>query len=217
MPKTSGANVKASGPGSTRERILAAAEPMILGRGFAGTSLEEILKTTGLTKGAFFHHFSGKADLASALVERYQRNHAILFERMAAEADQRSNDPLDATLLFLRRFEDFIAAHAKPPAGCIFAAYSHESGQFDPAVNTFIAKSLKRWAALYEARFQAILAHYKPKIAVTASELAEMIVAIIEGGLILSRSFGDVRLVARQSRQFRNYLDLLFAERAPQH
>ena len=42
-----------------------------------------------------------------------------------------------------------------------------------------------------------------------------MAVTIIEGGLILSRSYGDAHLVARQSRQFRNYLELLFAERTP--
>ena len=39
-----------------------------------------------------------------------------------------------------------------------------------------------------------------------------MLIAIIEGGLILSRSYGDAHLVARQSRQFRNYLTLLFRE-----
>jgi hypothetical protein len=42
-----------------------------------------------------------------------------------------------------------------------------------------------------------------------------MIVAIVEGGLVLSRSYGDAHLVARQSRQFRNYLGLLFADREP--
>ena len=106
-----------------------------------------------------------------------------------------------------------MGAHAKPHAGCVFASYTHEHAQFDPAVRAFIAESLKRWASLYEAKFGAFLAAYRPKIAITAAELAEMIVSIIEGGLILSRSYGNSRLVARQSRQFRNYLELLFAER----
>jgi hypothetical protein len=35
--------------------------------------------------------------------------------------------------------------------------------------------------------------------------------AIIEGGFILSRSFNDPIIVARLSRQFRQYLGLLFA------
>ena len=199
----------------TRERILTRAEALVLRQGFAGTSLDDLLKATDLTKGAFFHHFRGKADLARALVEHYRANHIALFERFAAEADASADDPLDATLAFLLCFEDFIEARTTPLAGCIFAAYTYESRQFDASVHAVIAESLRRWSALYEARFGAILARYHPKIAVTAAELAEMIVAIIEGGLILSRSYRDAHLVARQSRQFRNYLGLLFADREP--
>jgi TetR/AcrR family transcriptional regulator, transcriptional repressor for nem operon len=199
----------------TRERMLAAAEPMVLRQGFAGTSLGDLLHATGLTKGAFFHHFADKADFARALAEHYRANHFALFERFAAEADAASDDPLDATLGFLRRFEAFIEARTTPLAGCLYAAYTYQSRQFDERVQTLVAESLKRWTALYEARFGAILAHYRPAAEVSAAELAEMIVTIVEGGLVLSRSYGDPHLVARQSRQFRNYLRLLFGERVP--
>lgn len=199
----------------TRERILATAEPMVLRQGFAGMSLDDLLKATNLTKGAFFYHFKGKPDLARALAEHYQRSHSALFERFAAEADAGSDDPLDAALSLLMRFEAFIEARTTPLAGCVFAAYTYQSQQFDASVHAFIAESLKRWTALYEARCGAILACYQPKVDVTAAELAEMIVAIIEGSLILSRSYGDPHLVARQSRQFRNYLALIFADREP--
>ncbi|MDT3685585.1 MAG: TetR/AcrR family transcriptional regulator [Pseudorhodoplanes sp.] len=196
----------------TRERILATAEPMILRQGFAGTSLDDILKATKLTKGAFFHHFNGKGDLARALVERYARNDYSLFERFAAEAESASADPLQQTMLFLKSFEDFIEGLAEPVGGCIFAAYTYESLQFDPAIHAFIAHSLRRWTALYEKKFEAVLARYKPARPVTARDLADMVVALIEGGFILSRSYNDATIVARQSRQFRQYLELLFPE-----
>jgi len=197
----------------TRARILAVAEPAVLRQGFAGTSLDHLLKATDLTKGAFFHHFRGKADLARALVENYRENHLALFERFAAEADAASNDPLDATLEFLGRFEAFVEARTTPLAGCIYASYTHENRQFDPSIHAIVAEGLKRWMEIYETRFEEVLARYNPKVAVSAAELAEMIVAIIEGGLILSRSCDDPHFVARQSRQFRNYLALLFAGR----
>ena len=108
-----------------------------------------------------------------------------------------------------------IEGRTETPAGCVFAAYTYEGQQFDPTIHAFIAKSLKRWSTLYEAKFGLVLACYRPKIAIKAEELAEMIVSIIEGGFILSRSYGDAHLVARQSRQFRNYLELLFGEREP--
>lgn len=195
----------------TRERILATAEPMILRQGFAGTSLDDILKATKLTKGAFFHHFKGKSDLARALVERYARNDYELFARFAAEAEAASDDPLQQTILFLKSFEDFIEGLTQPVGGCVFAAYTYESLQFDSSIHAFIAHSLRRWTALYEKKFEAVLARYKPARPVTARDLADMIVALIEGGFILIRSYNDANLVARQSRQFRQYLELLFA------
>jgi TetR/AcrR family transcriptional regulator, transcriptional repressor for nem operon len=195
----------------TRERILASAEPMILRQGFAGTSLDDLLEATGLTKGAFFHHFKDKGDFARALVERYAHNDYELFERLAAEADASSTDPLEQALAFLKAFEHFIENLRDPLAGCVFAAYTYESLQFDPAIHAFIAQSFRRWAALYERKFEAVLAKYKPAYPVTARELAETIVAIVEGGFILSRSYNDPVAVARLSRQFRQYIELLFA------
>ena len=122
----------------TRERILAAAEPLILRRGFSGTSLDDIVKATRLTKGAFFHHFRDKADLARALVERYARNDYELFEKFAADAEAASDDPLEQTLRFLKLFEDFIENLPEPIAGCVFAAYTYESLQFEPSIHALI-------------------------------------------------------------------------------
>lgn len=204
----------ASKGAETRERILAAAEPLVLHQGFAGTSIEDILKVTGLTKGAFFHHFGGKGELARALVERYARNDYDLFERFAAEADAEHDDPLQQTLHFLKLFEDFIEGLPEPIAGCVFAAYTYESLQFDPSIHSFIAQSFRRWAALYEAKFEAVIARHPPARPATARELADTIMAIIEGGFILQRSFNDPLIVARLSRQFRQYLELLFTKDA---
>lgn len=58
-----------------------------------------------------------------------------------------------------------------------------------------------------------MLDRYDPALPVTARQLAEMMVSIIEGGLVLQRAYGDVRMTARQSEQFRNYLGLLFGGR----
>jgi TetR/AcrR family transcriptional repressor of nem operon len=196
---------------STRERILAAAEPLILAQGFAGTSLDDILKATGLAKGAFFHHFRGKGDLARALVERYARNDYDLFAEFDRKADALSDDPLESTLIFLRLFEDFINGLSEPLGGCVFAAYTYESLQFDRSIHAFIAESFRRWSEIYERRFEAVLARYTPARPVTARELADTIMAIIEGGFILARSYGDAQLVARQAKQFRQYVELLFA------
>ena len=64
MPKDGTAN---------RQRILDAAQHLVIENGFAATSLDQVIKTAGTSKGAFFHHFDSKLDLARALTERYVR------------------------------------------------------------------------------------------------------------------------------------------------
>lgn len=197
----------------TRERILAAAEPLVLRQGYAGTSLDDILGATGLTKGAFFHHFKDKAAFARALVERCACNDTARFERCAAAAEAASDDALDQALAFLEAMEDFIDQRAKPITGCMLAACTHEIMQFEPELQAYIGQCFRRWSAVYEKKFEAVLARYRPAAPVTARDLAEQVISIFEGALVLSRSFNDPALVVRQLRQFRQYFELLFKER----
>lgn len=194
----------------TREEILKTAEGLLLEHGFAGMSLDDILKATGLTKGAFFYHFRGKADLAEALVRRYARNDYELFAGFLARAEKLSDDPLESILIFLRLFEEFADEHPERVQGCIFASYSYEKAQFGEAVHAIIREGLGAWEELYRRKFAALIASRPPRAAASAEELAATIVAIIEGGFVLSRARNDMRGLIGPARQFRQYIELLF-------
>ena len=55
---------------ATRSHILDTAELVFEQRGVSGTSLHEIAKTAGVTRGAIYWHFEDKADLFNAMMER---------------------------------------------------------------------------------------------------------------------------------------------------
>lgn len=194
----------------TREQILVNTEALLLEHGFSGTSIDEILAATGITKGAFFYHFKNKAELARALVERYAKRDYALFQQFSNRADELSDDPFQSMLIFLKLFEEFAEALDQPPAGCVFASYVYERQKFDEDIQVFIAKSFRQWGDLYEQRIERIMEKYPPKIEVNPSELSEMMMAIIEGGFILSKSLKDAGLLARTTRHFRRYLQLIF-------
>jgi TetR/AcrR family transcriptional repressor of nem operon len=198
---------------STRERILAASEALILDKGYAGTSLSDILAATDLTKGAFFHHFDDKQALGRAVVERYAVNDNTLFEGWAAQADRLSDDPLERALIFLKLFEEHLAGLAATHSGCVFASYAYEASNFGPDTHAYIRDRLRHWQSLYEQKFEALIAARPTALPVTAAELAELVVTLIEGGLVMGKAMADRELLIRQSRQMRNYLQLLFRPR----
>jgi TetR/AcrR family transcriptional repressor of nem operon len=57
----------------TRLEVLGAAVREIHRNGFRGASLDNILASTGLSKGALYHHFSDKRELGYAVIEEYLR------------------------------------------------------------------------------------------------------------------------------------------------
>ena len=124
-----------------------------------------------------------------------------------------SDDPLEQTFLFLEAFEEMVSGLGEQPPGCIYAVYTYESMQFEPAIRDFVADTLRQWTSIYVRKFHEVLDRYQPALPVTARQLAEMIVSIVEGGFVLARAYGDGRLTARQSEQYRNYLELLFGGR----
>ena len=87
--------------GDTRERILDAAESAVLDKGFAATSIEELIAAVGITKSGFFYHFKDKNDMARQLFDRFLSEDESIIETLQTRARELSDDPLQCFLIFL--------------------------------------------------------------------------------------------------------------------
>jgi TetR/AcrR family transcriptional repressor of nem operon len=197
---------------STRERILDAAEKLILEQGFSATSLDRLVQEAGITKGSFFYHFKSKADLATALVERYARLDRGHLEESLARAEELSRDPLQQLIIFVGLFEEKAAQLTEPYPGCLFASYCYESQLFDERTLGVIRDAMLAWRARLGEKLEQIEQTREPKLPVDRESLADMITVIFEGAFILSKTLGSPAVVARQLRHFRNYLELLYGD-----
>lgn len=82
----------------TRARLLEAAAVAFARSGYEGTSLNEVVRASGLTKGAFYFHFDSKEELALATFRHKQEQ---LVALLAAQADKQP-DALAALAAVLR-------------------------------------------------------------------------------------------------------------------
>src|SRR5215813_13543734 len=83
---------------SAREKVLDAALAVIRCNGYAATTVDDLCARAGVTKGAFFHHFTSKQDLAVAAAERWSERAQSLF----GEAPYHSKrDPLERLLRYI--------------------------------------------------------------------------------------------------------------------
>src|SRR5437899_1670148 len=85
--------LKAAQSEATRAALIATARQLFAERGYAAVGTEEIVRAAGVTRGALYHHFTGKRDLFEAVYEDVERQ---LVERIAASAISSAADPLQA-------------------------------------------------------------------------------------------------------------------------
>jgi TetR/AcrR family transcriptional repressor of nem operon len=198
----------------TRDQILDIAEHLVFENGFNGTSLSDIMTAAGLTKGAFFHHFRDKNELARAVLDRWARREDVLTMGFSERAAALADDPLQEAVLFLKLFEEWLESLDKPLGGCMFASYTYENQLFDDSMRKFITEGLNRWMAIYERIFERLLAAHRPRISdLSARDLTEQFATVVEGGLVLTRALEDPDFLVRRIRQYRQYLMLLFDQK----
>src|SRR3954465_12049083 len=86
---------KAARAQQTRQALLLAARALFGEHGYASTSIDEVVKRAGVTKGALYHHFRDKDDLFHAVVEQVKVDvTAAAAESYFAFGDGDSDDPL---------------------------------------------------------------------------------------------------------------------------
>lgn len=198
-------------PGQTRDRILDSAYELILEYGFGATTVDGIVGRAGITKGAFFHHFPSKLDLARALVERHAANDRAFFTQSLARAEKLASDPLQQILILIGLYEEFFDAMDGPYPGCLFASFVYENKLFDAPTLKVLQDAALFWREAMLAKLEEVVKVHPPKKPVDLESLADLFYSITEGAFVMTKTLSDKTLLGRQSRHLRNYLELLFA------
>ena len=194
----------------TRERLLEVAEDAILAKGFASTSIEELIAAVGITKSGFFYHFRDKADLAKAILLRYLERDRKLLDDIFARADALNEDPLHGFLVALKLFAEMMAEleHAHP--GCIAASFCYQDQLFNREIHELNAGGLIAWRERFQERLARIADVYPPRANVDLDALADTAATLTEGALILGRALRDPTILPKQILLYRDFVRCVF-------
>ncbi len=196
----------------TRRRILAEAKQLVLENGFAGTTIDQILERTQLTKGSFFYHFDNKADLALQLMEYFVQADMEELELSLSETAALAQAPRRRLLAFVQRFIDIFQELEAPPPGCLYASYVNELDQFGTDVHQRMEEALLRWRVALGALIDETARAHPPVLPVDSESLADLFTIITEGAYIVSKALNAPKMTAEQLRHYKQYLELIFPE-----
>ena len=196
--------------GDARERILDCAEAAVLEKGFDATSIDELIAAVGITKSGFFYHFRDKTELARALLVRYIEREDTMFDELFARADELNEDPLHGFLVGLKMLAELLADLPNGHPGCLIASYCYQDRLFDQQVRALNTEAVLAWRKRFRTRLDLIAARYPPRVPIDLDDLADMLSAVADGGIIISKVLKDPRALSRQVLLYREFVKSVF-------
>jgi len=197
-------------PNEKRERLLELAESAVMAKGFAATSIEELIVAAGITKSGFFYHFKDKNALAKALILRYLDQDKVLVDDIFKRGDELNEDPLHGFLVGLRLFAEMMADLPANYPGCLAASFAYSDQLFDREVRELNKQSVLQWRRRFRERLDLIAQKYPPKQEVDLESLADMALALVEGGLVMGRLMADPTILPRHVLLYRDLVRHIF-------
>lgn len=204
---SSGATTKGE---KTRERLLDIAYDAINQKGFAATSIEELVEAAGITKSGFFYHFKDKNDLARQVFDRFLSEDRQIYDLLIERAESLSDDPLQSLLIFLNLYGQMLDDMETIHPGCMVATVTYQDRLFDPDIRQRNSAYLLEMRERFASWFRRAAEVRKPRMEIDAEALADHLTANVEGAIVLSRGLSDPSIMGRQMRLFRQHVRLLF-------
>lgn len=184
-----------------RDEIIETACNLLELQGYHATGLNQIVQESGAPKGSLYYYFpEGKEELAAEAIERSGRGIAANIGR-ALDGD---DDPAAAVVGFIRELAGHVAGSGFRQGGPL-TAVALEAASTNERLRLACRDAYRSWQALFAARLRGRYGDER------VARLAALIIAAIEGGIILSRGEQSTRPLLAVADE----IELLLAASAP--
>ena len=196
-------------PANARSKLLDAAMTLVREKGYAATSVDDLCKMAGVTKGAFFHHFPSKEALAVAGAEAWTE-HARA--RIFTDAPwQRVEDPLDRLVAHI----DFRLAMLDGPVEgftCFVGTMVQETFATNDNIRAACDASITVYAERLAEDIQSAIDRHGIGHGVTALGLAYHVQAVLQGAFILAKAKSNPAIARDSVTHLKRYVASLFQQ-----
>lgn len=184
----------------TRRKILEAAAPIFNTRGYEGSSLNDLMEATGLKKGGIYRHFSSKEELAA---EAFDYTWEAARDARFLHVDERANG-IEKLKQLIGNFIDYRSPVA---GGCPVLNTAVDADDGNTVLRARVAKALRSWLHRLETIVEQARERREARPSVDPEAVATLIVASLEGALMMSRLQRNEKALRRVQTHLNWYLD----------
>ncbi len=190
----------------TRQRIIHAARELFWLKGYASTSIADILSRSQVNSGSLYYFFPGKQDVLIAVLEAYRDG---IVQMLLQPAWGGVEDPIDKVFALLALYRRSIV-DTECEYGCPIGSLALELHEPDPAVRELLAQNFTNWVDAVDGCFRQAADRFEPGTDLRA--LAELTLNVMEGGVMQARTHRDVAYFDRAVAQLRKMVEAMTRE-----
>ncbi|ALF53458.1 TetR family transcriptional regulator [Nostoc piscinale CENA21] len=186
----------------TKTRILQQAAELFNQQGYAGSSISDIMRVTGLQKGGIYNHFSSKDELA---LQAFDFAIALVSQRTKA-AIRSKHHAIERLEAIMEVFSSFVEY---PPikGGCPLLNTAIESDDAHPGLRDRAQQAMNSWLNLISQIITKGIDRGEIRSGVNADEVATIIIATLEGAIMMSKLYDDVIHIQRIITHLKQYIN----------
>lgn len=211
MPTRSTGTTRADARAATRRKLVEVGVRLVREQGFAATGVDAVCAAAGVTKGAFFHHFSTKDDYGVAVARHWAERTGKLFD---AAAYHRLDDPRARVFAYLELRREMLVGDTASFT-CVGGTLVQEVHRTSPAITAAAREVIFGHAASLVDDLAAAKAACCPHAEWTPESLAQFVQATLQGAFVLAKAAGGPAVAREMIDHLRRYLELLFAAPSP--
>lgn len=194
-------------PSGTRDRLIESARYLFWERGFGGTSMADLLGHADVNSGSFYHFFESKEALLREVLQTYLMGlRPVVVEPAFAQTE----DPVARIFAILAGYRERIL-QTECRYGCPLGRLALEIDPENRPAHALIAENFRGWIAVVRECLEQVRDRLPE--GTDAESLAAYVLAVMEGGVMLSRSYGSVEPFDRAVAQLREHFRLLLTPR----
>lgn len=191
----------------TKNKLLDTAARLFHEQGFSATGVATILREAGVNSGSLYHFFSSKEALLKGVLDRYvDLLHPVVLDPVA----EKTTDPVERIFALLEAYRQGLETTGCRQ-GCPIGNLALEVSDSCPAVRPKIDRNFRNWSKCVGAWLEKAVDRFPDDT--DLEKLADFILVVMEGGIMLSRARDSVEPFDRAVDVLKDYFDRLLGER----
>jgi TetR/AcrR family transcriptional regulator, transcriptional repressor for nem operon len=189
----------------THDAILRAATELIHLKGYQATTLDDVLRESGVGKGNFYYHFKSKEDLGYAILDQIV---AAFLERTL---DPCFSDGAQPRMAQIRCFLDRVSAAQKERncvGGCALGNLASELSDVHEGFRSRLSGVFRAWRERLTWALTQAQAAGSVRTDCRPDAVAQFLVASLEGAILVTKLTKDITVMERCVEELKRYLTL---------